>query len=277
MSAGVNAAASPTGGNITGTKETGKSGGTVLQLIKEQFDKCKSFILDPKNRRGLANIGQIGGTAALVAGGASLLFSGIATNLTIVGIPLGIPLMIAGGILFISGTALQIAYHAKQTNLTAGEKIKGTLKETLANVTIGTLLGGVAAGACSVTSLPNLIAIIGVAIKLKPLLQLNLNDQKDSEKAFKIVKDVFAKNKSKKGEKGEGGGGIIGKALEKGTLNGFVDTLTSELGNKAEKLTKAADRSMAEFLVNILTKPSEQDAQPNPEGDSQELALLVTP
>lgn len=259
----------PEAGGINATEKPER---TLLQILKEKFGECKDFILDPKNRRGLANIGQIGGTATLVAGGAALLFSGIAANLTIAGIPLGIPLMIAGGILFISGTALQIAYHAEQTNLTAGEKVKGVLKESLANVTIGTLLGGVAAGACSVTSLTNLIAIIGVAIKLKPLLKMDINDPE----ALKVVKGVF-KSKNKDDKNGEGGNGTIADILENAkSMDDVVEKLAQKLGDKAGKAVMKADRSMAEFLVNILTKPSEQDAQPNPEGDSQGLALLVT-
>ena len=168
----------------------------LSQILKEKFIEGKDYVL--KHKGAFAKIGQIGGTAALVAGGMSLLFSGIAANLSIAGIPLGIPLMVAGGILLTVGTILQVAHQIEKKDLGVGEKIKGFFKETFNNLKIGTLAGVGIGAVCAILPLKALIAIVPVAIKLKPYIFKDLN----KEENWKGVVDALPAGSVKKNSEG---------------------------------------------------------------------------
>ena len=116
---------------IEGASAPQKGEESLLQTLKQKFIAGKDYVL--KHKSGFAKLGQIGGTAGLVTGGMSLLFSGIAANLTVGGIPLGIPLMVGGGILLAAGTVLQVLHQTEKKGSTVGEKIKGFFKETFNN------------------------------------------------------------------------------------------------------------------------------------------------
>ena len=217
---------------------------TILEVLKEKFSDVKGYVL--QHKQAFANIGQIVGTAGLVAGGASLLFSGIAANLTIAGIPLGIPLMVAGSILFLVGTALQVAHHVEKEGGTVAEKLKSFFKETLANLTFGTIAGAGVIVACSLTSLTNLIAIVAVAIKFKPLLFAKPNEWKEA--VSKIYSESGKVNGIKKGS-------IEEKLKNSESFSDFVKKLTEGIPEAVKGIVDTFDQSSASRLANIF--PSE--------------------
>ena len=190
------------------TNDTKKKGETPLGL----FGKIKAYILAHKS--GVSNLLQITGAAGLALGGAALLFAGVAGILTVAGTPLGVPLLIAGGILFGVGTILKIAEKVEKTGLTAGQKIKEFFKDTLINITKGTILAGAFLGLCKVVPLSTLIVIAPIAIKLIPYLKEDLND-KDQWRKFV---ETFPKDST------------IRKALEEGRPETFDDFLEQKFG-----------------------------------------------
>lgn len=232
-----------------------KTGETTLETIKEKFREGKACIL--KHKQAFANLGQIGGTAALVAGGAALLFSGIAANLTIAGIPLGIPLMVAGSILFLAGTALQIAHHVEKEGLTVAEKLKSFFRETLANLTIGTLTGAGVATACSALSLASLITVVSVAIKFRPLLFAKPDEWKEA------VRKVYNESES--------GSGIAHNSLKKSSVeealkssesfSDFVKKLTKGIPEIVGGVVNTFEQSSADRLASIFPSKEETPNQ----------------
>ena len=153
------------------TANTDKKDETTLGL----FGKIKAYILAHKS--GVSNLLQIAGSAGLVLGGAALLFAGVAGVLTVAGTPLGVPLLIAGGVLFGLGTILKIAEKVEKTGLTAGQKIKEFFKDTLINIATGTALSGAFLAICKLVPLGTLILVAPIAIKLIPFLNKDLNDK----------------------------------------------------------------------------------------------------
>lgn len=124
-------------------KKQGDSG-TVLNKILSKLADGRDFIFGKLGGKvdALITIGQAGGAVAMALGGASLLFSGIAANLTVGGIPLGIPLLAGGAALFAAGTGLLIAKLAANTNSTLGQKIKDFVIITGKNIGRGVCFAG---------------------------------------------------------------------------------------------------------------------------------------
>ena len=118
---------------------------STLAAFKEKLIGVKNFVL--AHKEGCGNLGQIAGSAGLTLGAAALVFSGIAASLTVGGIPLAIPLLVAGGILFAGGSALKVAaqIEKKDDSRSIGEKIENFFKETLKNTIIGGAIGAAAA------------------------------------------------------------------------------------------------------------------------------------
>lgn len=238
--------------DIIGPTETGKPE-TVLEVIKCKFRDAKIYISEHK--RAFANIGQIGGVATLVAGGASLIFSGLAANLTLAGLPLGIPLMIGGGVLLLAGTALQVAHHIEQNNLALGEKLKNVLKETLSNLVLGAVMGSALVAFFSITSLTNLMTIITVAIKLKPFLQADINSKQSWAESREALKDAFGKNPLKKSS--------LEKALDESeSFADFIKKLTQYIPEKAKDFVELFDRNTSEIFagLDIFTQTTSMQA-----------------
>lgn len=142
--------------------------------------KLKDYVLDHK--AGVANLLQVGGSASLALGGTALLFTGVASILTVSGTPLGVPLLIAGGIILGVGTIFKIAEKVQKNDSTTGEKIKEFFKDTLSNIIKGTALGGAFLGLCKVVPLSTLVLVAPVAIKLIPSLNADLNNPDEWKK-----------------------------------------------------------------------------------------------
>lgn len=125
--------------------EANKTPKSTLAAFKEKLIGVKNFVL--AHKEGCGNLGQIAGSAGLTLGAAALVFSGIAASLTVGGIPLAIPLLVAGGILFAGGSALKVADQIKKNDNTRsiGEKIEKFFKETFNNLKIGVTVGVVGA------------------------------------------------------------------------------------------------------------------------------------
>ena len=218
-SSGIQAASSATVGAVSDSEKTDK---TVLQTIKEKFAAGKNYVLAHKGT--FANIGQIGGTAALITGGASLLFSGIAANLTIAGTPLGIPLMVAGGIMLAAGTILQVAHHIEKEGSSVGEKIKGFFKDTFNNIKLGMIAGVGISCAFAIVSLAKMMVVIPVLIKLKPLLSKNPNNEKNWKALIDSLPDDSKLKKTLQGST---------------SLDDFLDKYTKPVKGIVEHLEKS--------------------------------------
>lgn len=221
---------------VTNTRETtliesSQEAKQSHKTLKERFIEGKNYVLAHKG--AFSKIGQIGGTAGLVVGGASLLFSGIAANLTVGGIPLGIPLMVAGGILLAGGTILQAMHQMEQEGLTVGEKIKAFFKETLNNLKIGTIAGVGIAAAAAVMPLAKLATIVPIVIKLKK--------NSKNEEAWKAFIESFSKD-SKIRKKLEGTKNLNDFA-HKRFLDPVKNTVNSLEGNKNNVKTEKTENA----------------------------------
>lgn len=219
---------------------------TLSQTLKEKFIECKNYVL--KHKGAFAKIGQIGGTAALVTGGAALLFSGIAANLTIAGIPLGIPLMVAGGILLTAGTILQVAHHVEKKGLSVGEKIKGFFRETFNNLKLGTLAGVGIGTACAAFPLATLIAMVPVVVKLKPYLSKDLSKDENWKGFVNALPENSRMKKASKDSK---------------NIGEFLDKFLNPVKNKVESLEKS-DKDLVGPAVptkSVQVDSSELNAQ----------------
>lgn len=170
--------------NIQGSNKAGDKS-TVLNTIFSKLAEGKDFIFKTLNGRAgaLITIGQVGGVAAMTLGGASLIFSGIAANLTVGGIPLGIPLLVGGAALFTAGTGLLIAKLVANANSTLGQKIKDFLTITGKNIGIGLGIGVLGAGAISQKNVAEL------ATSTLPAMVNKANEVK--EKVEEIAPKVF--------------------------------------------------------------------------------------
>ena len=207
---------------VDATSNSNKTDATLLQTLKMKIDAGKKYILDHKVAVG--RIGQISGTAALIVGGASMLFSGIAANLTVAGTPLGIPLMIAGAVLLVTGTIFQVMHQVERKDSTVGEKIKDFFKETFNNLKIGTLAGVGITAACAAMPLTQLIPIVPIIIKLVPYLSKDLN----KEENWKAFIEIFPKDSK------------FHKMLEgTKTLNEFLAKFTKPVQDIIEPLGKS--------------------------------------
>ncbi|MGX8716572.1 MAG: hypothetical protein ACSW8C_01115 [bacterium] len=153
----------------TGSDQTKEATAKVL------FSQGTKYVFAHKS--GVSTLLQIVGSVGLILGGATLLFAGVAGVLTVAGTPLGVPLLIAGGILFGLGTVLKIAEKVEKTGLTAGQKIKEFFKDTLINIATGTALSGAFLAICKLVPLGTLILLAPIAIKLIPFLNKDLNDK----------------------------------------------------------------------------------------------------
>ena len=240
MGSTVNAATIPANPQIGETSGTSKTGNPLLGLLKEVFSVAKSFLLDKSNRRSLANIGQIGGAAALVVGGASLLFSGIAANLTVAGVPLGIPLMVAGGILLAAGTIYQTVHQleGKKGGQAILNGIAETIRESLANIVVGTVAGAAVAAVCASVSVTTLVSIVPIVVKIK-----SLPSKPEGEEWKKFV-EGFKENKSVKND-------IKEKLSKSESLDSFLKEVLKGVPDAAKGVISAFDLSTADTLKGI--------------------------
>lgn len=157
--------------------------GTALSKIFTKLAEGKDFIFKTlKEKSGaLITLGQVGGVAAMTLGGLSMVFTGLAANLTVVGIPLGIPLLAGGAILFTAGTGLLIAKLAMNVKSTLGEKIKTFFNVTGKNMALGLGAGVLSAGIFSKVT-PAVLVATGKEISEK---------MDEIEERGKQVKNVF--------------------------------------------------------------------------------------
>ncbi len=142
--------------NVTSSvSELQKTSSNVLNTIKNKLQEGMNWLV--KNSRSLGTMGQVAGAAGVVAGGLALIVSGIGANLSIGGIPLGIPLLVAGSALFIGGSAFTLFSAIKNVNNhSKGDVIKDFFKRTVVNTAIGSIGGGIIAGACAFQPLETL-------------------------------------------------------------------------------------------------------------------------
>ena len=160
--------------------------GGIRKKILAKFAEGKDFIF--KKLEGkvgkLITLGQIGGVAGMTLGGLSLIFSGVAANLTVAGIPLGIPLLIGGAILFTAGTLGLVAKLAVKPDSTIGQKVKDFFSITGKNVSMGSVLGSLAAG---VVTIGGLVGIGGLGGMISAVQKV----KKASPKVKKVVEKVI--------------------------------------------------------------------------------------
>jgi hypothetical protein len=137
--AGINTVSPDAVDLSTGTAN--KTSKSTLETFKEKLIGVKNFVL--AHKEGCGNLGQITSGTCLTLGAAALVFSGIAASLTVGGIPLAIPLLVAGGILFAGGSALKVAaqIEKKDDSRSIGEKIEKFFKDTFNNLKTGITAG----------------------------------------------------------------------------------------------------------------------------------------
>ncbi|MGX8716570.1 MAG: hypothetical protein ACSW8C_01105 [bacterium] len=194
-----------------------------IEILKKHFLDFKEFIQSKK--QGLANIGQIAGTAMIV------------TGLITAGTPLGIPLLIIGTCLFAAGTAFQIMHHIEKTDMTVGEKIKGILKETLANLIFGSLTG-VSISAISIAiPLKYLISIIGVIIKYKSCMAHNLL----KEDGWTNFKNEFTQKSF-----------IYRSIIDSVSFNDFIHKIMEKIKKSGSDAIETFNTSTAEILFEKI-------------------------
>lgn len=152
-----------------GSSKSSENKSSIQKEIAALFSKGRDFIFSKLNGKAgaLITLGQVGGAAAMAAGGLALIFSGIGANLTVGGIPLGIPLLAGGAALFAAGTGLLIVKLAMNSTSKLGEKIKDFFSITLKNTAIGVGLGVFVAGIASKVSIEELPATLEKAKKVK--------------------------------------------------------------------------------------------------------------
>ncbi len=124
-----------------GNEKKPENKASLRQTILTKLCQGKDFILSKLNSKTadtLIKTGQCLGTTGIVLGALASIFTGIGATLSIAGIPLAIPLLVGGAVLFTAGTGTLIARIATNANSTLGEKIKELFTTTGLN-----LCGGV--------------------------------------------------------------------------------------------------------------------------------------
>lgn len=171
--------------SAVGTGTVDKSQKSTLEAFKEKLIGIKDFVL--AHKEGCGNLGQIAGSAGLALGAAALVFSGIAASLTVGGIPLAIPLLVAGGILFAGGSALKVADQIGKEGDTRsiGEKIENFFKETFKNMMVGGAIGAVAAVPLAFFSATEIILALPFVAATVDFLK---SDESNKEEALNRVK-----------------------------------------------------------------------------------------
>lgn len=163
-----------------------KASKSTLKAFKKKLSGIKAFVLGHKE--GCGNLGQIAGNAGLALGAAALVFSGIAASLTVGGIPLAIPLLVAGGILFAGGSALKVAAQIEKNDNTRsiGGKIEKFFKETFKNMKVGGTIGAVAAIPLAFFSVSEIILALPFVAATVDFLK---SDESSCDKKLDKVKD----------------------------------------------------------------------------------------
>lgn len=204
-----------------------------LKSLKENLQDLKTFV--ESHKQGLANIGQIAGTALVVMG------------LITAGTPLGIPLLVTGSCLFATGTAFQIMHHIEKTDMDVGNKIKGILKETLANLTFGSLTGVAISAVSAAIPLKYLIPIIGVAIKYKSFMAHNPFETEGWEKC----KQEWEDNNAQKS--------IIDETIiESDSFNGFITKIMENMKKVGSDTVEAFNESTAAILFEKIPNTAKE-------------------
>ena len=178
--------------DISTTNKTNEKS-CILNKVLNKLAEGRDFILNKLGNKtnALITIGQVGGAAAMTAGAAALLFTGVAASLTVGGIPLGIPLIAGGAVLFTAGSGLLIAKISANVKSTLGEKIKEFFSVTCKNALVGIGIGSLGAlfsqeGVRSLAA----SAVAGVESADKAVDKIKDEISKIGKKADGIMQDV---------------------------------------------------------------------------------------
>ena len=271
MSVGINNAALPEKTTeinaISNANKTNEKSG-ILDKVLNKLAEGRDFIFKAlKGKSGaLITLGQVGGVAAMTAGGLSLAFTGLAASLTVGGIPLGIPLIAGGAVLFTAGTGLLIAKLAMTVKSTLGEKIKEFFNVTGKNIALGLGLGALGAGVFSQVTPGVLVAAAPVVVqKLK-----EVNEKKEEifgymgqglevlDKINEVVQPGLAN--MDKAEKKEASNGEDVKTIEKSATLSQIQKKDIETSDKITDKNRMVEQNQMKPTSETMNKELEKKA-----------------